>query len=128
MTDPTQDYAISALDPYESSLQPGPSHISGSNSGTSGPQGLMEGKGMLSWTLAEKREGTTFVCGRVVLNEQEKERRRRKRRRVDSGEKDREVDEDEDDESDDDSVKETLEVWLQLVEVGLLGTIAADAS
>lgn len=75
----------------------------------------MEGKGMLSWNLAEKREGTTWVCGRVVADERES--RRRKRRKGEEGAV-VEEDEDEDDEdSDDEGIKETLEVWLQLVEV-----------
>jgi hypothetical protein len=119
VTDPTKDYAVSAVDPYESSLQPSSSHPSTSapnfsNAG-SGGQGLMEGKGMLSWNLAEKREGTTWVCGRVVADERES--RRRKRRKGEEGAV-VEEDEDEDDEdSDDEGIKETLEVWLQLVEV-----------
>lgn len=77
---------------------------------------MMEGKGMLSWNLAEKREGTTWVCGRVVVDEREKESRRRKRRKTEGGATVQD-EEDEDDYSDDESVKETLEVWLQLVEV-----------
>lgn len=81
---------------------------------------------MLSWTLAERREGTTFVCGRVVLNEEERERQRRKRRRLErmsvfasrqSGDEDDDEDDDDDESEDEGAVKETLEVWLQLVEV-----------
>ena len=122
MTDPTKDYAVSAVDPYESSLQP--EHSSSSDATTSnlerGGQGLMEGKGMLSWNLAEKREGTTWVCGRVVQTDNGRRggSRHRKRRKldddVDDGERE---DEDESDESEDEGLNETLEVWLQLVEV-----------
>jgi hypothetical protein len=119
VTDPSKDYAVSAVDPYESSLQPSSSHTSTSGaplpSAGSGGQGLMEGKGMLSWNLAEKREGTTWVCGRVSVDERELEMRRRKRRRTEQGAAASTEEDDED--SDDESVKETLEVWLQLVEV-----------
>ncbi|ORY85370.1 hypothetical protein BCR35DRAFT_302845 [Leucosporidium creatinivorum] len=118
VTDPSKDYAVSAVDPYESSLQPSSAHASTSgaslpNAGTGG-QGLMEGKGMLSWNLAEKREGTTWVCGRVSVDERELENRRRKRRKTEQGAAASTEEDDED--SDDESVKETLEVWLQLVE------------
>lgn len=72
---------------------------------------------MLSWNLAEKREGTTWVCGRVSVDERELENRRRKRSKTEQGEA--ALTEEDDEDSDDESVKETLEVWLQLVEVGL---------
>ncbi|KAK4054800.1 hypothetical protein OIV83_000724 [Microbotryomycetes sp. JL201] len=105
VADPLRDYAVSALDPYESSLQ-----------SSFADEGLIEGKGMLSWNLAEKREGTTFVNGRVSISEQEKRRRSRKRRRLD-GQTFRGQDQlDDDDDTDDETPKETLEVWLQLVE------------
>lgn len=102
VTDPTKDYAVSAVDPYESSLQPSPASSAG--------QGLMEGKGMLSWNLAEKREGTTWVCGRVVVDENAGSKRRKVEEEDDG---DGEGSEDEEEGSD------TLEVWLQLVEVSL---------
>ncbi|KAM0793120.1 hypothetical protein ACM66B_000599 [Microbotryomycetes sp. NB124-2] len=110
VADASRDYAVSALDPYESSLQSSMSSFAG--------QGLIEGKGMLSWNLSEKREGTTFVNGRISLSEQEKRRRLRKRRRLEhrSSPGGQQHHDDEDDESDDDTVEETLEVWLQLIE------------
>ena len=130
VTDPTKDYAVSAVDPYESSLQPS-SLASTSTAAQGGGQGLMEGKGMLSWNLAEKREGTTWVCGRVMVDEREKESRARKKRRTEGGATAQD-EEDEEDDSDDESVKETLEVWLQLVEVGrsplCLGSLMTDPS
>ncbi|KAK4058136.1 hypothetical protein OIO90_000875 [Microbotryomycetes sp. JL221] len=115
VADPSRDYAVSAVDPYESSLQSS-QHQSTSTSPPPPPgQGLMEGKGMLSWNLAEKREGTTFVNGRVALSEREKERRLRKRRRLDD--RGHAMNEEEDEDSDDDeATNETLEVWLQLAE------------
>lgn len=129
VSDPTKDYAVSAVDPYESSLQPQhPTNSASSHASISsipsiamevgGGQGLMEGKGMLSWNLAEKREGTTWVCGRVVSNDTGRGGGRRdKRRKTDDDEDDGEREDDEDEESEDEGVKETLEVWLQLVEV-----------
>ncbi|KAK4703055.1 hypothetical protein P7C70_g3166, partial [Phenoliferia sp. Uapishka_3] len=133
VTDPTKDYAISAVDPYESSLQPQHAPTSSSHASSStlpsasvsggGGQGLMEGKGMLSWNLAEKREGTTFVCGRVAKNANGRSGpRSRKRRKANNEEEEEEDDgEREDDEpegeSEDEGFNETLEVWLQLAEV-----------
>lgn len=111
VTDSTKDYAISAVDPYESSLQPASSLPTSTHSNEAAGQGLMEGKGMLSWNLAEKREGTTWVCGRVIGEEHEG--RAQKRRKVDGGF----VDEAEVDDGDEEGSGETLEVWLQLVEV-----------
>ncbi|KAM0753388.1 hypothetical protein T439DRAFT_324026 [Meredithblackwellia eburnea MCA 4105] len=143
VTDPSKDYAVSAVDPYESSLRSSNTSTSISSSsntlqsgaGSDAGQGLMEGKGMLSWNLAEKREGTTFVCGRVVPNPNtrerravERERRRTeavvvKKRKLESGEAASAQTEDDDADDDDDSEDEyeeeeydTLEVWLQLVE------------
>lgn len=69
----------------------------------------MEGKGMLSWNLAEKREGTTWVCGRVARDPSRRVRRKFNKSHVQS------VDDTEED--NDHEVTETLEVWLQLVEV-----------
>ncbi|KAL8293689.1 hypothetical protein RQP46_000390 [Phenoliferia psychrophenolica] len=123
VTDPTKDYAVSAVDPYESSLQPQHSSpdlsASTSNLGRGG-QGLMEGKGMLSWNLAEKREGTTWVCGRVVQTDNGRRGgpRSGKRRKLDDDEDDgeREDEEDEDESEEEEGMNETLEVWLQLVE------------
>lgn len=121
MTDSTKDYAVAAVDPYESSLQPTSPHPSSNL--PAGGQGLMEGKGMLSWNLAEKREGTTWVCGRVVRDAAEDQRRVRRKlnrpsatttRRDHDSEQDTEDDDNVDDE---DEEKDTLEVWLQLVEV-----------
>ncbi|SCZ90436.1 BZ3500_MvSof-1268-A1-R1_Chr1-3g01989 [Microbotryum saponariae] len=110
VTDPSKDYAVSSLDPYESSLA---AAASNSTSSAVNGQGLMEGKGMLSWNLAEKREGTTWVCGRVVPDERQAARRRIKKRKGDDGSG---IAEDEDESSDDEEKHETLEVWLQLVE------------
>lgn len=70
---------------------------------------------MLSWNLAEKREGTTWVCGKVVSDERDS--RRRKKRMGEDGSVLPDEEDDDDDESDDDAIRETLEVWLQLVEV-----------
>lgn len=69
---------------------------------------------MLSWTLAEKKEGTTMVCGKIAGSEAEA--RRSKRRKGDDGNAVADYLEDEDSESGDES-EETLEVWLQLSEV-----------
>lgn len=86
----------------------------------------MEGKGMLSWNLAEKREGTTWVCGRVVRGTAVPSRKtareggRDKRRKLDQDteeEPEKESDEDDGEEGEDEGPDETLEVWLQLVEV-----------
>lgn len=82
----------------------------------------MEGKGMLSWNLAEKREGTTWVCGRVAKriswDDEEDEGRDRKRRKIESGEDQEELEEENGEEEDvEEDEADTLEVWLQLVEV-----------
>jgi len=104
---------VSALDPYESSLQQSNAATNGGaepdSSRTVASSGLMEGKGMLSWNLAEKREGTSLVCGRVSGAE-------RPAKKAKSGAGDATPGADDDD-SDDESTRETLEVWLQLVEV-----------
>lgn len=64
---------------------------------------------MLSWNLAEKREGTTWVCGKVVVDENARGAKGRKVEEEDDG--DGEGSDEEEEGSD------TLEVWLQLVEV-----------
>lgn len=122
MTDPTKDYAVSAVDPYESSLQP---LVASSNApfSTSLPpahpgQGLMEGKGMLSWNLAEKREGTTWVCGKVMQDLSQGRAGKRRKVEEDDEEADYDAEEGEGDTEDEgEGTHETLEVWLQLVEV-----------
>ncbi|BGP12817.1 hypothetical protein JCM10213_008078 [Rhodosporidiobolus nylandii] len=114
--DATKDFSVSAVDPYESSNQrappPGSGHAAPDGSRTG--EGLVEGKGMLSWTLAEKKEGTTMVCGKVLSPEGSGERRSKRRKgddgRVLGGEYD------EDDSESGDETEETLEVWLQLTE------------
>ncbi|GAA5934323.1 hypothetical protein JCM3775_006967 [Rhodotorula graminis] len=114
--DPTKDFSVSAVDPYESSHQrqaPG-SSVSGTAASSRPGEGLVEGKGMLSWTLAEKKEGTTMVCGKIV-GPSGTEARRRKRRRFDDGSGPAEVD-DEDEDSEGEEPEETLEIWLQLTE------------
>ncbi|BGO96724.1 Proteophosphoglycan ppg4 [Rhodotorula toruloides ATCC 204091] len=118
--DSTKDFSVSAVDPYESShrRQPpsGPSTSSTSfdssnDSSSARPgEGLVEGKGMLSWTLAEKKEGTTMVVGRIVGSVED---RRSKRRKGEDGGFAMEMSEGE---SDADEPEETLEVWLQLTE------------
>ncbi|BGP21747.1 zinc finger, GATA-type protein [Rhodotorula toruloides] len=126
--DSTKDFSVSAVDPYESShrrqLLHGPSvpsafaasstaFDSGDGSAGSRPgEGFVEGKGMLSWTLAEKKEGTTMIVGRIVGSEVD---RRSKRRKGDDGSF-AAMDEMDDGESDADEPEETLEVWLQLTE------------
>lgn len=82
----------------------------------------MEGKGMLSWNLAEKREGTTWVCGRVVPATREGTQTRREGREMEETDEERDgLHRDESgDEEEDDEVRDTLEVWLQLVEVSLV--------
>lgn len=109
--DPAKDYAISAVDPYESSLLPN------SSAQPLGPgQGLMEGKGMLSWNLAERKQGTTWVCGRVTGGGAELERKRKKQRLDISKQGAIEIiDSDEEEEI----VLDTLEVFLHLVEVSV---------
>ncbi|GAA5918679.1 hypothetical protein JCM8208_003798, partial [Rhodotorula glutinis] len=114
--DPTKDFSVSAVDPYESSHQrqaPG-SSVSGTATASRPGEGLVEGKGMLSWSLAEKKEGTTMVCGKIV-GPSGAEARKRKRRRFDDGNTLAEVD-DEDEDSEGDEPEETLEIWLQLTE------------
>ncbi|GJN91706.1 hypothetical protein Rhopal_004729-T1 [Rhodotorula paludigena] len=114
--DPSKDFSVAAFDPYESSHQrqaPGGTFAS-SNSSSRPGEGLVEGKGMLSWTLAEKKEGTTVVCGKIVGPEGG-DARRVKRRRGDDGGIVGGADDDDDD-SDSDEPEETLEVWLQLTE------------
>lgn len=120
VTDSAKDYAVAAVDPYESSMQPSAPYSAPASNPTShqvpsGGQGLMEGKGMLSWNLAEKREGTTWVCGRVAKDPAGSRRVRRKLNTTGSNMYDME-----DPEADnDDEITETLEVWLQLVEVSV---------
>ncbi|GAA6007302.1 hypothetical protein JCM11491_003081 [Sporobolomyces phaffii] len=119
--DSTKDFSVSTVDPYEARRQPSLASSSTADGGSSscggvnGPgQGLVEGKGMLSWTLAEKKEGTTMVTGRITGSESEA--RRMKRRKGDDGNVVGD-DFDEDDESDSgDETEETLEIWLQLSE------------
>lgn len=106
--DPSKDYAISAMDPYESSLMPQASGSTPGPSSSSNPMnGLMEGKGMLSWNLAERHKGTTWVTGRVTGTP------RKQPESPEAGE------DDEEDDSDDEGGDEALEVHLQLVEVSL---------
>ncbi|GAA5919073.1 hypothetical protein JCM1841_003734 [Sporobolomyces salmonicolor] len=119
--DATKDFSVSAVDPYESShqRQPPPTSSSGAFASSSsrpgeGGHGLVEGKGMLSWTLAEKKEGTTMVCGRINGPEGG-EMRRSKRRKFAEGNVTGE-NLDEEDSEDGDEGEETLEVWLQLSE------------
>jgi len=114
--DSTKDFSVSAVDPYESS---GRSQAQSTSSSSANPadrhgQGLVEGKGMLSWTLAEKKEGTTMVCGRITGSEGDS--RRTKRRKGEDGNVLGEDLDGEDSESGEES-EETLEVWLQLSEV-----------
>ena len=106
--DPSKDYAISAVDPYESSLLP--NYLQPLGAG----QGLMEGKGMLSWNLAERKQGTTWVCGRVSGGGAELERKRKKQRLDVSKEGAIELI---DSEEEEDFKLDTLEVFLHLVEV-----------
>ncbi|BGP36815.1 hypothetical protein JCM10449v2_000717 [Rhodotorula kratochvilovae] len=115
--DSTKDFSVSAVDPYESSHQrQAPGGPSAGTTAASRPgEGLVEGKGMLSWTLAEKKEGTTMVCGKIV-SPAGGDARRGKRRRADDGSVFAGFDDGEDEESDGDEPEETLEVWLQLTE------------
>ena len=128
--DSTKDYSVAAVDPYESLHQQTGGQPGSAATGTSNGQGrpyepvdaLVEGKGMLSWTLAEKKEGTTLVCGRVIGPDDGGPpdlRRPSKRRRIEAGSQTTgEVDlSDDDDESESDEPEETLEIWLQLTEV-----------
>ncbi|GAA5955915.1 hypothetical protein JCM8115_004361 [Rhodotorula mucilaginosa] len=126
--DSTKDYSVAAVDPYESLHQQTGGQSGSAATGTSNGQGrpyepvdaLVEGKGMLSWTLAEKKEGTTMVCGRVIGPDDGGHadlRRPSKRRRIEAGSLTTgEVDLSDDDESDSDEPEETLEIWLQLTE------------
>ncbi|GAA5980197.1 hypothetical protein JCM10908_001571 [Rhodotorula pacifica] len=129
--DSTKDFSVSAVDPYESlnQQQQAASHTAfatGPNSGSAAsgryePQdALVEGKGMLSWTLAEKKEGTTMVCGRVIGPEDGFDARRpSKRRKIEAGSDNAGGGEGElsdDDDSESDEPEETLEIWLQLTE------------
>lgn len=116
MIDSTKDFSVSAVDPYESSGRSQAQSTSSSSANPADPhgQGLVEGKGMLSWTLAEKKEGTTMVCGRITGSESDS--RRTKRRKGEDGNILGEDLDGEDSESGEES-EETLEVWLQLSEV-----------
>jgi hypothetical protein len=109
--DASKDYAVSAMDPYEASLMPQGATPSASGSGSA--QQLMEGKGMLSWNLAEKHKGTTWVCGKVTGTPG----KRAMRARAEDGPSPLPEDDDEDEDSEEDLGDETLEVHLQLVEV-----------
>ncbi|BGP53025.1 hypothetical protein JCM8202v2_000582 [Rhodotorula sphaerocarpa] len=137
--DSTKDFSVAAIDPYESLQQQQQAQRSSAHARTSSASGfapgsdshsqeqqqqsheptdaLVEGKGMLSWTLAEKKEGTTLVCGRVVgpSDAGADGQRPSKRRKVDGG-ADAFTQASEDEESDADEPEETLEVWLQLTE------------
>ncbi|GAA5904242.1 hypothetical protein JCM6882_003177 [Rhodosporidiobolus microsporus] len=113
--DSTKDFSVSAVDPYESSHQRQPPPGAASTGSSSRPgDGFVEGKGMLSWTLAEKKEGTTMVCGKIAGSEMGDGRRSKRRKGEDGGVIGGE-DEDDEDESADET-EETLEVWLQLNE------------
>ncbi|GAA5825276.1 hypothetical protein JCM3770_003503 [Rhodotorula araucariae] len=115
--DSTKDFSVSAVDPYESSHQrqaPGTSNFDPVAASRPG-EGLVEGKGMLSWTLAEKKEGTTMVCGKIA-RPAGSDGRRGKRRRADDGSAFGGLDDGEDEDSDGEEPEETLEVWLQLTE------------
>ncbi|GAA5870167.1 hypothetical protein JCM3774_002610 [Rhodotorula dairenensis] len=131
--DSGKDFSVSAVDPYESlhQQQQGSGHA-GFATGPSHGQGrphepvdaLVEGKGMLSWTLAEKKEGTTMVCGRVVGPDDSSDVRRppSKRRKIETGSDAPDVaaaadtDRSDEDDSESDEPEETLEIWLQLTE------------
>ncbi|GAA6036925.1 hypothetical protein JCM8097_006357 [Rhodosporidiobolus ruineniae] len=115
--DASKDFSVSAVDPYESSYQrQPPAGLGTSASSSSRPgEGFVEGKGMLSWTLAEKKEGTTMVCGKVTGGEAGDERRSKRRKADDGGILFGLDGEDEDSESGEES-EETLEIWLQLTE------------
>lgn len=137
--DSTKDFSVSAVDPYESSQRRQPASGSGTSSTFAFPststafetssrspdarpgEGLVEGKGMLSWTLAEKKEGTTMVVGRIVGSADGGDRRNKRREGDDGGFAMDEMDEGE---SDTDEPEETLEVWLQLSEVSAFRPIA----
>ncbi|GAA6001724.1 hypothetical protein JCM10207_002284 [Rhodosporidiobolus poonsookiae] len=115
--DASKDFSVSAVDPYETSHSRQPPAGAGfasssSTSGSDGARGLVEGKGMLSWTLAEKKEGTTMVCGKIAGSE-EGDARRNKRRRADDGSV---IGGENEDSDSGDEIEETLEVWLQLTE------------
>ncbi|GAA5896523.1 uncharacterized protein JCM6883_006932 [Sporobolomyces salmoneus] len=126
--DPAKDFSVSAVDAYESwknqplqssavassssssAVAQASSHGTGSNAGA---YDVVEGKGMLSWTMAEKKEGMTMVCGRITGGSPEGDSRRSKRRKGEDGNKV----ELEDNESDSgEETEETLEIWLQLIE------------
>jgi hypothetical protein len=78
--DPQKDYALSALDAYESYRRhvSSSSHITSADESRSPTRGglrlhrnaLMEGKGMLSWCMNENDDASTVV-GRVVDDELE---------------------------------------------------------
>ncbi|GAA5978456.1 hypothetical protein JCM11641_007951 [Rhodosporidiobolus odoratus] len=116
--DASKDFSVSAVDPYESSHQrqppAGSNTLRSSFSGTTeGGRGLVEGKGMLSWTLAEKKEGTTMVCGKISGADSEMARNSKRRKGENGGVLGDFV---EDEEESGDESEETLEVWLQLTE------------
>ncbi|GAA5849910.1 hypothetical protein JCM8547_000951 [Rhodosporidiobolus lusitaniae] len=115
--DSTKDFSVSAVDPYESSHQRQPPAGSGNAPSSTSSQpgdGLVEGKGMLSWTLAEKKEGTTIVCGKITGGESSDSRKDKRRKGEDGGVVMNDG-EDDDSESGDEEL-ETLEIWLQLTE------------
>jgi hypothetical protein len=78
--DPQKDYALSALDAYESYRRHiSTSHTTSADESRSPTRGglrlhrnaLMEGKGMLSWCMHETDAAASSVVGRVVDDELE---------------------------------------------------------
>ncbi|GAA5922252.1 uncharacterized protein JCM15063_003236 [Sporobolomyces koalae] len=117
--DSTKDFSVSAVDPYESSHRRQASSstaVASKSTDTTSEvvHGLVEGKGMLSWTLAEKKEGTTMVCGKITGSEIDM--RKPKRRKGDEGDVLGAEHLDEDDSESGEESEETLEVFLQLCE------------
>ncbi|GAA5992634.1 hypothetical protein JCM5350_005604 [Sporobolomyces pararoseus] len=118
--DPGKDFAISAVDPYETwkSRRQLPSSQAAATSGAGAHEGgptVVEGKGMLSWAMQEKKEGLTTVCGKITGSPDWDSRRSKRRKGDDGSAVGGNEQEDEESDSGDES-EETLEVWLQLNE------------
>lgn len=128
--DSTKDYSVSATDPFESMHQQQQATAQarlaaeGHPHQTDSMDPLVEGKGMLSWALAEKKEGTTLVCGRVIGSRDgtAEDARPSKRRRTGPA-PGAPASDSEDDDSEAEEPEETLEVYLQLTEVRARRTI-----
>jgi len=128
--DPGKDFSVAAVDAFETwktrrQTPSAPSSSSNSHGSSSSSAGagahdggpsVVEGKGMLSWAMAENKGGMTTVIGKIT-GTSEAEARRSKRRKGEDGNAVRANSQEEEESDSGDEAEETLEVWLQLAEV-----------